>query len=667
MGSWRDEILREFQPEVARLTLAADPDGLLVEEGVLGGLEERGFELIPFDDPVAFRYAYESRYRSRWDRGEGTELVVVLRSPESDVRALPYDLLRAGRVLTLDLGELFPKLNRAVVDALDRRDFDALYEAQRRERLGRPLGRRKTEAFVLRHVFKVAPETIRSDVDLLKFLLERHYKGLRIPTSLDDHLIQSLWESPEFREWPLDDIVRDREKFFRFLQERWPIFLDRIASEGGAGHEPEPTYGLELRGPEELPFDHHDVRVYVDNLFHEGILTPVSHPNGARLEESWAAVGLLLEPERDARMRWDGLLDTVVSSVPEDNAGHAAWSAFAFRWARLGALQHGQGGANLDDEDLARVKKLQIEIDEAFHRWLAARFATLHNQPPIPPVMVHHVPRHMARRAAEGERRVALVVLDGLSLDQWIVVRDALDEHGLGADIHEDAVFAWLPTLTPVSRQACFAGNPPYYFPQSIRSTSREEALWKRFWESEGVAGEQVGYERAIRTSEDLERVEDLVDRARVRVVGLVVDQVDRIMHGMTLGTAGMHNQVRQWVHEGFLAGLLTLLLRKDFTVFLTSDHGNVEARGCGRPSEGAVADVRGQRARVFPDPALRSRVEKDFPGSVAWSPTGLPEEYFPLLAPGRTAFVPPGDTVVAHGGASLEEIIVPFIQIEAR
>jgi hypothetical protein len=33
MSSWRDHVLKEFTPKVARLTLVADPDGLLLEEG----------------------------------------------------------------------------------------------------------------------------------------------------------------------------------------------------------------------------------------------------------------------------------------------------------------------------------------------------------------------------------------------------------------------------------------------------------------------------------------------------------------------------------------------------------------------------------------------------------------------------------------------------------
>ena len=52
----------------SRLTLVADPDGLLTEEGMLSAIRDRGFDLIPFDDPIAFRFAYESQYRSRWDQ-----------------------------------------------------------------------------------------------------------------------------------------------------------------------------------------------------------------------------------------------------------------------------------------------------------------------------------------------------------------------------------------------------------------------------------------------------------------------------------------------------------------------------------------------------------------------------------------------------------------------
>jgi len=87
-----------------------------------------------------------------------------------------------------------------------------------------------------------------------------------------------------------------------------------------------------------------------------------------------------------------------------------------------------------------------------------------------------------------------------------------------------------------------------------------------------------------------------------MRVVGLVVDKSEWMMHGMELGTAGMHNQVRQWTTQGYMAQLLDLLLDHGFQVTITADHGNIEAVGFGRPTEGAVADLRGERVRIYPD-----------------------------------------------------------------
>jgi hypothetical protein len=67
--SWRYQILQDFAPQVAPLTLVADPDSLLTEEDLLQAIQARGFELIPFEDPVAFRFTYESKYRTRQERG----------------------------------------------------------------------------------------------------------------------------------------------------------------------------------------------------------------------------------------------------------------------------------------------------------------------------------------------------------------------------------------------------------------------------------------------------------------------------------------------------------------------------------------------------------------------------------------------------------------------
>ena len=666
MSSWRDQILKEFTPKVARLTLVADPDGLLLEEGILEGVRERGFELIPFEDHIAFRYAYESKFRSRWDRGEHTDLVVVLRSQASDLSGLPYDLLQAGRRLSFNLGDIFPNLSYPVVTALDRGDLDALYEAQKRHAPGQ-LGDNATKEFVLRHVFEIAPELVKQPSDLLRVLLRRHYRGQRIPADLDNRFIQLLRQNNIFDDWPLETLVSDREAFFAFLQERWPIFLDREAAKGTSGVcEDKKPYGLSIEGPVELPFDHHDIRVYIDNLFVEGLLHSVPHEHADTLSKTWVGIGVRTAPIEDRSRRLGKLIDSLEASIPAEDAKHTDWFHFARGWAETILLANDQAEA-IPESTGERIKNLQAQVDAGFAGWLFKRYAGLVNLPPVPPVMLHHLPRFLARQMGEDRNsKIALIVVDGLALDQWLVVREALATKQPGLRFREQAVFAWIPSLTSVSRQATFAGKAPIFFPNSIQTTDKERALWEQFWANEGLMPNEVVYIKGLGDG-SLETVSESLSHPKARVAGLVVDKVDKIMHGMEMGTAGMHNQVCQWAKQPYLNTLLDLLLDRGFRVYLTSDHGNIEAEGCGRPSEGAVADLRGERVRIYPDAALRGKVKERFPDALEWGTVGLPEDYLALLAPARQAFIQENQLSVSHGGISIEELIVPLIQIEKR
>ncbi|MCP4231826.1 MAG: PglZ domain-containing protein, partial [bacterium] len=162
-------------------------------------------------------------------------------------------------------------------------------------------------------------------------------------------------------------------------------------------------------------------------------------------------------------------------------------------------------------------------------------------------------------------------------------------------------------------------------------------------------------------------QTEELLANPKIRTAGLIVDKIDKIMHGMELGAAGMHNQILQWAKQGFLATLINRLLDHRFSIYLTSDHGNIEAGGCGRPTEGAAVDRRGERVRIYHDQLLRKKTNLQFPDALPWPPTGLPENYYPLLAPNRSAFVNQNQRTVCHGGISIEEVIVPLVKIGRR
>ena len=116
MSHWMDRILREFPTDLSRLWIAADPDDVLLDEPVLSNLRDRGFDVLPFEDSVAFRTEYEERYRDAWEAGETPSArALILHLQGTQVDDLPWDYLRSSRRANLSLADLFPKLSYGVV------------------------------------------------------------------------------------------------------------------------------------------------------------------------------------------------------------------------------------------------------------------------------------------------------------------------------------------------------------------------------------------------------------------------------------------------------------------------------------------------------------------------------------------------------------------------
>ena len=662
MSSWRNTILKDFVPNVAKLTLVSDPDCLLTEEKLALALRDRGFDLIEFNDPIEFRYAYESKYRSIWDRGEHTDLVVILRLQDAELAALPYDLLQAGRKLSFCLGDLFPNMSYPVVEQLDRSLLDSLFDAQRKTFPDR-MGDNATKDFILRHVFGVAAELISTQVELLRFLLRLHYGSSAIPLMLAGRLVEVFESSGSFKGWSLSQIIPDAEQFFAFIQERWPIFLENLKQDNQV-KENYAAYGLKVQGPVALPFDHQDIRVYIDNLFVEGKLTPVDLPGIYVEKDSWILSGISAAKSGGDELRISRLFELVDAAGLSIESRYTDWIAFALKWAELSALIH--TASNADHKK--RYSDLGQKLNALFADWLEIHYASLINLPPSTPAMLHHVPRHLARYMEDPKsNKVALVVIDGLSLDQWVTVRNIIQKQNSDLVLRESATFAWIPTLTSVSRQAIFSGKPPIYFPSSINSTNSEEKLWKQFWQGHDVSKLDIAYKRSLGDGDAEAAMDSLINPAQTKVVGLVIDKVDKIMHGMQLGAAGMHNQIDQWCRGEYLISLLNYLSSHGYEIWITSDHGNIESIGKGRPTEGAIAEIRGERVRIYPTQELRSQISSTFTFAREWLPSGLPDGYFPLIASGNDAFVNEGDSIVGHGGVSIEEVIVPLIKVERR
>lgn len=663
---WRTDILKAFTPDVARKTVVSDTDGLLGEEHLFRLLTGQGFSVVHFDDPIAFRYTYESEFRQNWDEGGAQELVIVLGPGVEEFDNLPADVLAGARRLSFYLQDIFPNLSYSAVSQLDRAYFDQLFPAHH-QYAKQPLGDALTKDFILRHVFEIAPEVIKRDSDLLRALLQRHYQRLNVPAQLDEYLVSVLRASGRFSEWPLEAIVHNRDAFWEFLQERWPLFVASIAGKTDAEIQTvSESVAMGFSLFPSLPFEHDDVRVYIDNLFTEGILKPIDWVAEAVKALPWVKVGMTGGPESRVGVRFGELRKGVEESRPDDSAPAQDWLAFAAKYARLMALRTSDP-QSLPEGERDRCDTLSTELNEAFVSWVSKGYAGQFNYPPLSPVMVHHIPGFLAHRMeSDHSGKVAFLLIDGLSLAQWHILKDAMTPEVPGLSFHERALLAWVPTTTPVSRQAAFSGKVPNYFADTIQRTDKDEEAWRRFWSDRGLAPNEVGFAAVHGNASDMTSIDAAISH-KTRALGVTVFKVDRIMHGIELGAVGMAGQVRTWGTEPFLSSLLNDLVDRGFDVWLSADHGNTEATGIGSPKEGALSETKGERCRVYSSPKLREKFAADYPDSVTWEHPALPKDYCCLLAPAGNAFTQKGHTIVCHGGISIDEVVVPFVQVTRR
>jgi hypothetical protein len=357
----------------------------------------------------------------------------------------------------------------------------------------------------------------------------------------------------------------------------------------------------------------------------------------------------------------DGLLNRYESEIPSMTSNHKNWLLFALKYAGLSSYIYRENNG----DNIQRLSELCNKSNEKYSEWKKEHFSSLIITPYVTPAMVHHVPHFIADVFLKTKRKQSLIIVDGLALDQWITVKDSMPRNNY--IFVDNALFAWVPTLTAVSRQAIVSGKKPLEFSASIDTTNKEEAYWSLFWENIGLKRENVIYRKAFDDLDVIKELENIIIPSKTIAACFVINKVDNIMHGMEMGYQGFHNLLELYGKEGYLNTLISVLLEYDFDITITSDHGNIDCTGIGSPKEGALAETKGERVRVYKNEVLRDAFQKQYPESYAWKPSSLPSDYFPLLSMGNHSFSVPGARSISHGSISIQETIVPFIKIERQ
>jgi hypothetical protein len=316
----------------------------------------------------------------------------------------------------------------------------------------------------------------------------------------------------------------------------------------------------------------------------------------------------------------------------------------------------------------------QSQLDTLFSEWIQQNYDKLHNLSFIKsPITLDKIAHFLSRQIEnKSAQKIALIVFDGMGWDSWLILEKLLDKRNdKKYKIKRSSCFAMLPTLTSISRQSIFAGKLPQFYADSLKTTSKEPIHWRNFWleQNEQIQGQNwtkdaIAYLNVRGNPTDLENISASLAHPKQKALGLVVSKIDDIAHGMTLGTQGLHQQTKQWAEQGFFQSLVDFLSDRGYQIYITADHGMIEATGMGRINEGVFVEQRGERVRIYSDEALSQTACSKYPHALFWQSRVLPDYCQPLFAPPRIAFVESGDRLMCHGGISIEEVIIPFIEI---
>lgn len=271
---------------------------------------------------------------------------------------------------------------------------------------------------------------------------------------------------------------------------------------------------------------------------------------------------------------------------------------------------------------------------------------SINANPILKPRCVNGIVPHIRGRY-KPSHKVALVVVDGMAFWQYEVLRAALADLQV-QPAEEEWIYSWLPSITSLSRQAIFSGQIPAY--DYTQSPDNERKAWLVHWHA---GHPQYIYENgdgATHISDDCRRL------------ALVAVALDEKMHSST-SYPDLLALTKIWAKT--FAGRIKRLRDMGFEVILTTDHGNVLAKGWRTFTPTEKAHLygkmsRGHRHAIFMEKDASEQFRKDIGYSVSCLHKG---EWFAIRD--EQSFNTPSKREITHGGTHLFECMIPFVKFQ--
>ncbi len=344
-------------------------------------------------------------------------------------------------------------------------------------------------------------------------------------------------------------------------------------------------------------------------------------------------------------------------------------------------------------EDNAMQEILSMQKKEAnlqFSKYIESNYLNWLNGVEEAPEMIHTIFKNrIAPKVSEG---VFVLVIDNLRLDQWKVLKPVISKYF--SVKREDTIFSILPTATQYARNAFFAGLMPSVIAKK----------YPNYWKGEQDEGGKNDFEKELLAKQlerlnikgsfsynkitNLEKGKKLLEQFHSLLDNdlnvIVYNFVDMLSHARTemevikelaSDEAAYRSLTISWFEHSPLHDIIRKIAESKRNLMITTDHGTVKVN---------------HPVKIVGDKTVNTNLRYKAGRNMSYSEKEVfcitrPEEAFLpkeainfeyVFAKNHDFFIYPNNynhyvkyykDTFQHGGISLEELLIPYIELEPK
>jgi hypothetical protein len=307
--------------------------------------------------------------------------------------------------------------------------------------------------------------------------------------------------------------------------------------------------------------------------------------------------------------------------------------------------------------------------------------------------MSHTLVREKVMPAIEKGTPVFFILIDNLRYDQWKSIQPIFTEHF--RIVEEDTFYSILPTATHYARNAIFAGMLPIdiekKFPVQWKNDDEEggknlseEEFFRAQLKTLGDGNLRVSYTKVLNNQAGMDLVNNVHNLLNNDLNVIVYNFVDMLSHARTemevlKELAGDEVSYRSittsWFEHSPLYQALKKIADKNIKIVLATDHGSVRVKTPAKVigDKQTTTNLRYKHGRNLNYDqkevlAYRDPKEVGLPSpTVNSSYIFAGEDTFLCYPNNYNHYVNYYKNTFQHGGVSLEEMIVPVVQMVSK